>query len=425
MNSETLWLLFAFFLVMDFAFAVLRASFIHARLPHLLNLRDTNPAQGDRALKILEKPYTTAVLRTSVAAAHYLLAAVGVMLLASLAAGGMDIWLLLGLVLLGGLLLLGLEFAVEGVVLRSAERWAMRMSGFAAALDILLRPFTAVYMRLLGPPESWQRARSGVTDDELRNWVEVGQTEGSLEQGERRMIYSIFQFGDTLTREIMVPRIDVFALDVDISPNEAIEAVMGSGHSRLPVYEEAIDNIIGLLYAKDLLRLQLDGNQSTSLRSLLRPAYFIPEAKKVDELLREMQGRSTHMAVVVDEYGGMAGIVTMEDIVEEIVGEIRDEYDQSEELLFQTISPEEYLFTARIDLEDVNELLGTHLTKDVADTLGGFIYGEVGRVPVGGEEVRVENWLLTVEQVSGRRIRLVRARLNPPEEKKENGQDEG
>jgi len=191
------------------------------------------------------------------------------------------------------------------------------------------------------------------------------------------------------------------------------------------VYEEAIDNIIGLLYAKDLLRLQLDGNQSTSLRSLLRPAYFIPEAKKVDELLREMQGRSTHMAVVVDEYGGMAGIVTMEDIVEEIVGEIRDEYDQSEELLFQTISQDEYLFTARIDLEDVNELLGTHLTKDVADTLHWPNHPLQKNVPVGGEEVRVENWLLTVEQVSGRRIRLVRARLNPPEEKKENGQDEG
>jgi CBS domain containing-hemolysin-like protein len=239
--------------------------------------------------------------------------------------------------------------------------------------------------------------------------VEEEQLEGGLEQGERRMIYSIFQFGDTLCREIMVPRIDVFALDVNTSVPEAIDGALKSGHSRLPVYEEAIDNIIGVLYAKDLLRLKLEHENGNSIRNLVRPAYFVPEAKKVDELLREMQARGVHMSIIVDEYGGMAGIVTLEDIVEEIVGEIRDEYDESEELVYQQISEDEYIFLGRIDLDDFNEILNTHLTKEVADTLGGYIYGQIGRMPVGGETMNVEGWEIKVEQVSGRRIRLVRA----------------
>jgi CBS domain containing-hemolysin-like protein len=211
----------------------------------------------------------------------------------------------------------------------------------------------------------------------------------------------------------MVPRIDVLALDVNTSREQAVDAVRHSGHSRFPVYEEAIDDIIGLLYAKDLL--EKEDEQPRPIRDLLRPAYFVPEAKKVDELLREMQARGVHMAVVVDEYGGMAGLVTLEDIVEEIVGEIRDEYDEKEELPFQKIDADEYLFQGRIDLDDFNELLGAHLTKEIADTLGGFLYGEIGGVPVGGEEVTIDGWKLTVEQVSGRRIRLVRALRRPAE----------
>jgi putative hemolysin len=164
-----------------------------------------------------------------------------------------------------------------------------------------------------------------------------------------------------------------------------------------------------VLYAKDLLRLSLSGENGNSIRALLRPAYFVPEAKKVDELLRELQARGVHMAIIVDEYGGMAGVVTLEDIVEEIVGDIRDEFDEMEELTYQQISPDEYLFLGRIDLDDLNEMLGTHFTKEVADTLGGYIYGQIGRVPVGGETMQVEDWDITVEQVSGRRIRLVRA----------------
>jgi putative hemolysin len=237
------------------------------------------------------------------------------------------------------------------------------------------------------------------------------------------MIYDIFQFSDRLCREIMIPRIDMIALDVNTSLPEAAQVVTRYGHSRIPVYEDTIDNVLGLLYAKDLLRTGI-GEGPAAVRELLRPAYFIPEAKKVDELLREMQMRRIHMALVVDEYGGLVGLVTLEDIVEEIVGEIRDEFDQTEELLYQTFGSDEVVFHGRIDLDDFNEVLGTQLDKDVADTLGGFIYGQIGRVPSVGEQVKVGEWTLTVEQVSGQRIRKVRAQRHihseQSEEKMEN-----
>jgi CBS domain containing-hemolysin-like protein len=224
------------------------------------------------------------------------------------------------------------------------------------------------------------------------------------------MIYSIFQFGDTLAREIMVPRIDILALEIHTSLQNAIEVLTRSGHSRVPVYEDTVDNIIGFLYAKDLLRYRTDEGTLLENRDLLRPAYFVPETKKADELLAEMQARRFHMAIVVDEYGGVAGLVTLEDIVEEIIGEVRDEYDQSEELLYTNVGPQEYIFQGKIALNDFNELMDTHLNTDEADTLAGYIYGEIGRVPVGGEKITVENIELTVEQVLGQRIRKVRAR---------------
>ncbi len=164
------------------------------------------------------------------------------------------------------------------------------------------------------------------------------------------------------------------------------------------------------------------GNHLESLSNLLRPAYFVPETKKVDELLAEMQAQRIHMAIVVDEYGGVAGLVTLEDIVEEIVGEILDEYDKAEELLYQVISDSEYIFQGRADLDDFNEILDSELPREEADTLGGFIYSRIGRVPTGGESVQIDDLQLTVEQVSGRRIRKVRVLRIPPAY--ENGGDE-
>jgi putative hemolysin len=407
-DSQTLWILLAVFLFLGLLFNAVRSSFVHVRVPHLVGFRDLKVEAVDRTLRLLERPYLPATLRIGVVLMHFAVAATLWMLFHSYGLLPDPIVLTLVIVLLGLVVLLA-EFTVERIVLSSPEGWALNLTPICSGLDILFRPVSWLLMTVIGSPSVLRRNMGSVTEDELKTWVQEGQPEGTLEQGEREMIYSIFHFSDTLCREIMVPRIDVFALDADASLEEAVQAVNQSGHSRFPVYDETIDNVIGLLYAKDLLKLNVDKGRPKSIRQLLRPVVFVPEAKKVDELLRDMKERGVHMVMVVDEYGGIAGLVTLEDIVEEIVGEIRDEYDQSEENLYQEINPDEYLFQGRIDLDDFNEIVGTHLTKEVADTLGGFIYGQIGRVPVGGEHVQVENWDLTVEQVTGRRIRTVRA----------------
>jgi CBS domain containing-hemolysin-like protein len=176
----------------------------------------------------------------------------------------------------------------------------------------------------------------------------------------------------------------------------------------VPVYDDSIDNIIGLLYAKDLLAV-VDGDDSIAKqRSLIRPAYFVPEAKKVDELLTEMQSRGVHMALVVDEYGGVAGVVTLEDIVEEIVGEIRDEYDKGEVELFRELPDGAYIIQGRATIDEFNEITGSDLSDEYADTLGGYIYGQLGRVPQPGETVLNEKFQFTVEEVVARRILTVK-----------------
>jgi CBS domain containing-hemolysin-like protein len=175
------------------------------------------------------------------------------------------------------------------------------------------------------------------------------------------------------------------------------------------VYSGTIDNIVGLLYAKDLLAVWLKGEQNRTVAHLLRETFFVPEAKNVDDLLAELQAKRVHMAIVVDEYGGTAGLVTIEDVIEEIVGEIRDEYDYAEEISFQVLQEGEYIFSGLIDLDDVNQLTGARLPKDTSDTLGGFIYSQLSKVPSPGEVVEAGGLHLVVEEVSGRRIRKVRA----------------
>jgi CBS domain containing-hemolysin-like protein len=251
-------------------------------------------------------------------------------------------------------------------------------------------------------------------EEDLKLMVEAGQQEGVLEEEESQMIFSIFQLDDTLTREIMVPRIEMLAFDIDTPLADALDNFLESGYSRVPVYQGRMDNVIGILYAKDLLKIQRDGNgHEVNIRSQLREPYFVPEAKKVDELLTEMQHCRIHMAIVVDEYGGVAGVVTLEDIIEEILGEIQDEYDV-EDMPFQVLDDGSYLFRGRIDLDDFNQIMETNLPPEEADTLSGFIYGRLGHVPVAGETLKVDGLILSVDQVSNRRIRTVRAQHSLP-----------
>ena len=324
-------------------------------------------------------------------------------------------------VLIALVVLFVFEFAVQGIVFPDLEKWAERFTPVTQILTLLVRPFAAFYMSFLGSPETVANVLEPDFEDELKNWAleerEEEEINGDLEQDERKMVYSIFQLSDTLCREIMVPRIELFSLEESMPLIEAANQATESGHSRVPVYRDHIDNITGILYVKDLLKVILEHEDDLpEIKDLLRPTYFVPESKKVTDLLKEMREKEVHLAVVVDEYGGTAGLVTLEDIVEEIVGEIRDEYDQGEELPFEQLGDLDYIFQGRIDLDDFNQYMGTNLDVTEADTLSGYVYLTLGRVPATGEIVTVEEegLTLTIQQVAGRSISKVRAVRIPP-----------
>lgn len=406
--NEILAILFAGLIALDLVLVATRSSILNLHLPRLLGLHEHRKADVERTLSLLDKPRVRISLRLAQVLIHCFYTIVILLVFQTWFKPDTQMWLLLGLTFVVVLIILGSEFALEGKCSRQPENLALSLTPFAYFVDFLCAPFSALFLALLPTSADARQKSALVTEDELRVWAKDDQSDGSLQSEERKMIYSIFQFSDTLVREIMVPRIDIHALETTTPLLEAIDSLVQTGHSRIPVFEETIDNIVGILYAKDLLRIWQKGDQQTPIRNIVRPVYFVPEAKKVDELLAEMQNQRIHIAIVVDEYGGVAGLVTLEDILEEIVGEVRDEYDQGEEMLYQQVGPDEYLFQGGIDLDDFNEVMGTHLHKDEADTLGGFIYHQMGKIPIGGESMQREDITLVVEQVSRRRIQKVR-----------------
>jgi len=329
----------------------------------------------------------------------------------------------LGLVI-SALLIAACELGMEAAVHNTPERAAIRIAPFVAVLKTLLVPATWIMERISGPmTTNGQDRQHLITEEEIMTLVDAGEEEGVIEEDEKAMIYSIFQLGDTLCREVMVPRIDILAFKDDTTLQEAADRLLETGYSRAPVYTGTIDNVIGLLYVKDLLAAWKRDERDEKVTTLLRDAFFVPEAKKVDDLLAEMQVKRVHMAVVVDEYGGTAGVVTIEDIVEEIVGEIRDEYDFAEEVAFEQVQEGEFMFSGGIDLDDVNKITGAHLPTDNTETLAGFVYSQLGKVPMQGETVEAGGLHLVVANVAGRRIRKIQAtRIDEPEmESEKNG----
>lgn len=310
------------------------------------------------------------------------------------------------------------ELLPSRIAVGLADRIALNAVGPINVVSTLFAPVLQLSQWIsstLATPLVGRTSTALVTEEEIKMMVDAGSEGGVIEDDEKEMIYSIFQFGDTLAREVMVPRIDVVALEINTPVSEALNTIVEAGHSRIPVFEESIDHIRGLLYAKDLLQMWRDNQTQSPVKDLLRPAHFVPESKKAGDLLTDLQQRKIHLAVVVDEYGGMAGLVTLEDLIEEIVGEIRDEYDFDEEEAYQQIGEHEYVFDAGIDLDDLNRLLDIELPTDESDTLGGYVFSKLGKVPIEGERLENERIHMEVLRVDDRRIRKIRLEQIPVE----------
>jgi len=312
----------------------------------------------------------------------------------------------------------------EAIAVRQAEKVALMAVRPMQIASFLLSPvgrFTVWASNLLSIPLGGQKRESTqlVTEQEIKTMVDAGEEEGLIEIEEKEMILSVLDFGDTVAREVMVPRIDVVAVSTDTPWTEAVDFIINSGHSRVPVYRETIDDIVGILYAKDVLKALRDG-QPKPLERMVRKVYFTPESKRVNELLQELQKTRVHVSVVVDEYGGTAGLVTIEDILEEIVGEIQDEYDTEEPEFTALPNGEGYILDAGMNIGDANELLHVQLPEDESDTVGGFIYDQLGHVPVAGEIVYYGRLIAEVLQVTDRRILKIKVTYEQQQDEDKN-----
>jgi len=259
--------------------------------------------------------------------------------------------------------------------------------------NLLVRPFglTATF------------AAPMITEEELRAMLEASAQSGAIEEDEKEIIRNVISFGDTDVRQVMTPRIDVKAIDAGAGLPALLELIVESGHSRIPVYENSVDTVVGIVHAKDLLPALARGERDLDLRPLMRPPLMVPENRRIDDLLDEFRRSSVQLAIIQDEYGGTAGLVTVEDLLEELVGEIQDEYDQ-EDARFQTLAPGVYRIDARMAIDDLNDLLDLDLPHEDFDTIGGFVFGQFGRQPEAGESVCYENLEFTVEKTDGRRV---------------------
>lgn len=299
-----------------------------------------------------------------------------------------------------------IEFLIERGISTNPEIWLIRFTPLIQTINILFAAFTFLPLTIV-KTQSDENSNGNIIEQDVIYLIDKGQEQGALDQDERKMISSILELNDTLAREIMVPRIDLFAIEESTILEDALDDILKSGYSRIPVYRETIDHVIGFLYTKDILKLWQNGNIKTTATAILREVNFIPEIKKVDELLEEMQKERIHVAIIVDEYGGVAGLVTLEDIVEEIVGEIQDEYDAAEINLIEKINEDEYLINGRYDIDDFNNLFNCELPTDDSDTIGGLLYAHAGHIPEKGEILEINNIRLTIQEIQGQRIRTI------------------
>ncbi|MBT3362879.1 MAG: HlyC/CorC family transporter [Chloroflexi bacterium] len=320
-----------------------------------------------------------------------------------------------------------LQIVCREIALRRSEKIVVGLSGVLSVTATTLAPISGLVSFLA-------RAIAGIfrgkpdedTDedesDEMRLLVDENQEEVDLEQDEKDMIRAVVELDETLAREIMIPRIDVVAAAKESSIRQIIEIIVSTGYSRIPIYEDTIDNIVGLVYAKDLLPILEQGKIEEPITEIARTPHFIPESKKVDDLLHEFQQSKVHVAIVVDEYGGTAGLVTIEDLLEEIVGEIEDEYD-AEESKVERVSDSEAVMNAKVSIDEVKDIFGVDIEGEDYDTVGGFVFSRLGRIPVVADVIEIDGIKIEVLTTVGRRVKEVKISKISNVKTKDNGSD--
>ena len=307
------------------------------------------------------------------------------------------------------------ELVPKRIALQNSEKMALFAARVISVVSKITFPFvklltfsTNTVLKLLG--FHTENLEEKVSEEEIRSMIQVGEESGVINKIEKDMIDGIFQFDDTLAKEIMTPRPDVFTIEINTPICQVIDQVLEEQYSRVPVYENDYDNIIGVLYMKDLfMELKDKQREQISLKSIIRPAYFIPETKNIDALFKELQSTKNHMAVLIDEYGGFSGIVTIEDIIEEVMGNIFDEYDVSDEPI-KKLENNIYLVEGTVPIYEINDILDINLPSDDFDTVGGFVMTLLGSIPNENENpvVEYENFSFKVEKVAEKRIEKVR-----------------
>ena len=318
------------------------------------------------------------------------------------------------------------EVVPKSLAITQAEKISKRVARTIELLSMILFPLVKLLKLLINGLYNLfrmnkNRGKKEITEEDLITLINVGKDEGVIEEQEKKMIKNIFEFGDTTVKEVMIPRVDIDFAPHDISLTSIVNMIKKSGHSRIPVYEGTIDNIIGILYVKDILKIYrklFQLKEIFDVKKILRKAYFVPENKKIDELLDIFQKDRIQIAIVIDEYSGTDGLVTMEDVLEEIVGEIIDEYDKEIEL-FKKIDENTFIADGMINIDKINEILHVKIPEDDFETLGGFIYKLIEKVPREEEEIIYKNIKIIIKRVIKNRIKRVKIIKLAPEIQKD------
>lgn len=431
MDTDSSMLIFLVaLLVLSAIFSSAETAFLSTNKIRLRNLQEDGDKKADLVLDLLENQnrlistllvgnnivnISSSALATKMATDYFGDAGVGI------ATGIMTL-----LVLVFG------EVVPKNLAAAHAEGWAMFIAPFMKVMSVILTPVVVLLTKLSDTVVRFSKKNKEedqtITEDEFKILVNVGQEEGVFDESETEMINSIMEFDETYVKAIMVPRIDIVAVDVEDSINEVLRLIIDGGHSRIPAYEDSIDNIVGILYAKDIFEhLDADFNE-LKVKALIRDAYYIPETKKVSDLLNELRLKKVHMAIILDEYGGTNGLVTIEDLIEEIIGDIQDEYDVEEDLIVMH-SDNQLVADARAPIGDVEEAFDVELDEEIledseADTIGGLAFEHLGGIPEVDDEVTVGRFLIRIVNVSGRRITKVEVTLLPPEEDEDEEDEE-